>query len=118
MRGGKVVLSLPVGGYWMLADFPDEVLVGGVRFRKAVWRQPYDDVVEQYREAAARDSAHLKVFADGTWVIDHVDADNPDMGRPVEHFFNDHPLGKLLKVVAPAAVAGLLVYGLATALTD
>lgn len=95
----------PITGYWNRRDFPDVVRVAGAVFRKAVMKQPYDGVIEQYREDVAKNSRHLKVFADWTWCIDHVDEDNPDRGRPVQHFFNDHPLGAL------AALAILLVGG-------
>lgn len=93
-------------GHWNLPDFPDEVWLGDRLFRKAQWRQSYDGVLEQYREAVAQNSAHMKVYANGVWEIDHIDEDNPDMGRPVEHFFNDHPLGKFLKAAATVVVIG------------
>ena len=105
-------------GTWTLPDFPDEIWLGDRLFRKAQWRQPYDGVVEQYREAVARNSAHLKVFANGVWEIDHIDEDNPDMGRPIEHFFNDHPLGKAIKVVGIFALAFAAVGAVARALSD
>ncbi len=107
---GEMGLRTPMQGRWSPAGFPEYVFLDGVRFRKARWRQPYDGVVEQYRQDVPRMSAHLKVYADGRWEIDHVDEDNPDHGRPVEHFFNDHPVGK---VVAVVGVVGLVVGGMA-----
>jgi hypothetical protein len=94
-----IEINPPITGYWNRRDFPDVVRITGAVFRKAVMRQSYDGVVEQYREDVAKNSRHLKVLKNGTWVIDHVDLDNPDRGRPVQHFFNDHPLGPLAALV-------------------
>jgi hypothetical protein len=118
MNQNELGMGVPIIGTWPWGDCPDAVLIHDRLFRKARWQQPYAGVVEQYREAVARNSAHMKVYADGTWVIDHVDQDNPDMGRPVEHFLNDHPLGKFAKVAA--LVGGAFVVGgaLAHALSD
>ncbi|MBX3461045.1 MAG: hypothetical protein KF696_13950 [Planctomycetes bacterium] len=118
MSLGETNMSEPMRGTWTLPDFPDEIWLGDRLFRKAQWRQPYDGVVEQYREAVARNSAHMKVYANGLWVIDHVDEDNPDLGRPIEHFFNDHPLGKAIKVVGIFALAFAAVGAVASALSD
>jgi hypothetical protein len=94
-------------GWWTLPNFPERVTMNARSFRKAWWRQPYDGVVEQYREEQTRNSMHLKVYGDGRWVVDHIDEDNPDLGRPVEHFFSDHPVGKFIKVAAPVAGVAL-----------
>jgi|GEM_PF-1947220 len=118
MSLGESNLPERLSGHWPLNSFPDEVLVSGRLFRKAQWRQPYDGVVEQYREAALQNSAHMKVYGNGVWVIDHVDEDNPDLGRPIEHFFNDHPLGKAIKVVGIFALAFAAVGVVASALSD
>ena len=109
MSLGESNLSKPLSGYWSLPSFPDEILLGDRLFRKAKWRQEYEGVIEQYREAVVQDSGHMKVYANGVWEIDHVDEDNPDMGRPVEHFFNDHPVGKAIKVVGVFALAAAAV---------
>jgi len=97
-------INPPITGYWNRRDFPDVVRLDGAVFRKAVMKQPYDGVIEQYREDVTTNSRHLKVFANRTWCIDHVDEDNPDRGRPIQHFFNDHPLGALVGL-------GLLLVG-------
>lgn len=97
-------ITPPITGYWNLRHLPEVVQLDGAIFRKAVLKQSYDGVIEQYREDVVKNSRHLKVFADGTWHIDHVDDDNPDRGRPIQHFFNDHPLG-------PLVGAGLLFVG-------
>lgn len=94
----------PITGFWNIQGYPDSVCVDGSLFRKAVMQQPYDGVVAQYREDVAQNSRHMKVMSDRTWRIDHVDEDNPDRGRWLEHFFNDHPLGAL-------AALGLCVVG-------
>lgn len=83
----------PIRGYWNYSDFPDVVWLDGDAFRKAAIKQSYEGVIEQYREDVVQNSRHLKVLADWTWCIDHIDEDNPDRGRPIQHFFNDHPLG-------------------------
>jgi hypothetical protein len=95
---------------WTLPAFPERITLNGRSFRKAWWRQPYDGVVEQYREEQARNSMHLKVRNDGTWIVDHIDEDNPDLGRPIEHFFSDHPVGKFLKVAVPVGVIGTALF--------
>jgi hypothetical protein len=89
--------------------FPDRIHLGGVLFRKAVIREAKPGVIEQYREAVEDNSRHLLVRSDGTWIIDHSDDVNPDMGdlsAPLRHYVADHPS-------APYAILGLaalLVY--------
>jgi hypothetical protein len=80
----------------------------GTTFRRAGWKQDYPGVVEQYREERATESMHLKVFADGTWTVDHVDDYNPDLQLPLQHFFADYlmpvresPLSHALTNVEP-----------------
>ena len=109
MALGEAWLSQPVTGWWTLQGFPDRVRVHGRLFRRARWKQEHPGVVEQYREEVARNSMHMMVRTDGRWTIDHIDEDNPDLGREVPHFFNDHPVGKVIKGVA----AGLAVVGAA-----
>lgn len=89
-------LNPPRTGWWPYTGYPEAVRIDGRVFRKAVLKQPYDGVVEQYREDVEKDSRHLKVYGNGTWSIDHIDEDNPDKGRAAQHFFNDHPLGALV----------------------
>lgn len=89
-------LEEPLHGEWPFADYPDMVEIDGTLYVKAIRTQPYSGVVAQYREPVARDSAHLLVLEDGNWIVDHIDGYNPDMGRPVRHFFRDHPAGRLL----------------------
>jgi hypothetical protein len=108
-------INPPIIGYWNLRDFPDVVWFAGASFRKAVIKQGYDGVVEQYREDVEKNSRHLKVRADGTWCIDHVDEDNPDRGRPIQHFFNDHPLGPLAALALLVGGGVLVVRAMASA---
>jgi hypothetical protein len=92
--------------------FPREIRVGDALFRKAVIRESKPGVIEQYREAIEENSRHLLVKSDWTWLIDHSDDVNPDMGgstAPIRHFFADHPLAPF---VALGAV-GLLVFAAA-----
>lgn len=94
------------------AWFPDDLNVEGRTFRRARWRQPYAGVIEQYREAVPRNSGHLKVFADGRWVVDHADQYNPDMGYPIQHLLYDHPAGQTALALLPyAGVAGAVYWG-------
>jgi hypothetical protein len=99
-------LDPPVTGFWNLNGFPEVVFIRNRRFRRALLKQDYPRVVAQYREDVERKSRHLKVYESGVWAIDHVDDDNPDRGRALPHFFNDHPLG-------PIVALGLLVGGIA-----
>lgn len=99
----------PVKGIWPFLGYPDAVRLDGHLFRRARFWQPYPGVVEQYREAVATNSCHLLVRADGTYEITHADGDNPDMGRPVEHLLNDHPIGGVIKVAAVVGGLALLI---------
>lgn len=77
-RRGSARSAAPFTGYWNRRDFPDVVRVDG--------RMVHDD---------------------WTWSIDHLDEDNPDRGRHVQHFFNDHPLGGIA-ALALLTVGGVL----------
>jgi len=70
-----------------------------------LFQQPYDGVIAQYREDIPQWSRHLKVKSDLTWEIYHVDEDNPDHGRLIEHGLNDTPTGRVVKTVAKGALA-------------
>lgn len=87
-------LEVPEYGPWPLEGFPDALELGGVFYHRAIRKQWYRGVLEQYREAVPRDSAHLLVLDDGNWIVDHLDSYNPDMGYPVRHFLKDHPIGR------------------------
>jgi hypothetical protein len=104
-------LETPLYGDWSVPSFPDEVIIDGKLFNKAIRKQPYDGVIEQYREATPRESYHLLVLEDGHWIIDHVDDYNPDLGYPVRHFLIDHPVGKVLLFTG----TGLIGMGIAAA---
>jgi len=108
MALGEAWLPQPIVGPWTATGFPQRVVAAGRIFERARWQQPYQGVVEQYREVRDRNSAHLMVHADRTWRIDHIDEDNPDRGRVIEHGLNDTTLGKVLKGVA---VGGAIVGG-------
>ena len=107
----------PHAGYWSFHGFPDEVWVTlaamRYRFKKARWKKPYEGVIEQYRQDVPQNSMHLFVLQDGRFIINHVDADNPDHGRVIEHGLNDTPLGAVVKgalaVGGAALVAGAVV---------
>ena len=76
--------------------FPSVVFLGDRTFRRSKMSERRPGVVAQYREHRSRDSMHLHVRGDGTWVIDHADDFNPDVGPyfALRHFFADHPIGR------------------------
>lgn len=96
-------------GWWDVGGFPEVIRIAGCRFRQARWQEAAEGVVAQYREDVPVNSRHLKVYANGRWMIDHIDKINPDHGKPVEHFLVDHPLGQFLAAVA--VVGGVLAVG-------
>lgn len=98
-----------ITGPWLLepGDFPEVIEIEGQAFTRAIRKQPYEGVIEQYRAAVPRDSAHLLVLEDGSYLIDHVDEYNPDMGAPLRHWVVDHPRGKAT-IVAGLGVVGLV----------
>lgn len=115
---GETWLENPIRGYWNIVDawgrlhYPDDITVNGRPYRKAGWREEKAGVIEQYREAVKVNSHHLHVLADGTWLIDHTDDVNPDMGdatAPARHFFADHPVGKGL-LLAGAVVGACALF--------
>jgi len=97
----------PIIEQWTYDGFPETIELEGTTFHRAIRKQPYEGVIEQYREMVPRQSMHLLVMGDGRWVIDHVDEYNPDMGHPVRHFLVDHPRGKSV-LVAGFGVLGVL----------
>jgi hypothetical protein len=76
-------------GKWPTVDYPQIIHVAGREFRRAGWYWPYPNVKAQYRESKAQDSMHLFVLLDGTWIIPHVDDENPDLGNPIQHLLRD-----------------------------
>lgn len=85
-------------GRWPYKNFPAIVTVGSRPFKKAMWQWPRPDVIAQYREDVERDSHHLFVMHDGTYVIDHVDESNPDKGHFLEHVLNDVMLRRVSRL--------------------
>lgn len=108
------LIEPPIQEVWTLGDhFPESIEIEGTTFMRALRAQPYEGVIAQYREGVPRNSMHLLVMNDGSWVIDHVDEYNPDMGYPIRHFIVDHPAGKSLLVagVGLVGVAGAVIAG-------
>ena len=88
-------------------EFPPRVILLGVPFQLARWKQRLPGVLAQYREACPCRSMHAKVVRDRAsgrlyWVVDHEDLYNPDQGHPLAHFFHDYEPGRIAR---PAAVA-------------
>jgi len=124
---GETRFEVPIRGIWTFRDqsgrpaYPASITYDCRPFSKARWREAKPGVVEQYREAVRWNSRHLLVMADGTWIIDHTDDVNPDIGdvtAPAHHFLVDHPVGKGLVVAAAVVGTVALVAGLAAALSD
>lgn len=122
---GEAWFESPLRGEWIRNRagqliFPNEIRVGDRMFRRAEWREEKPGgVVDQYREAVAKNSQHLYVYGNGAWVVTHTDDVNPDIGdgtAPVRHFLADHPLGKGLLLVGGAVLAGVAIVALAKAL--
>lgn len=78
----------PQRGAWPFAGLPLAVALGGRVYRRSEWAFPYPHVVAQYREDRPEHSAHLHVFDDGSWLVDHLDESNPDFA-PVAHLLDD-----------------------------
>lgn len=92
---GAEKLEPALRGKWPTVDYPKTVKLAGRVFVRAEWYWPYPNVRAQYREDAAQKSMHLFVLADGTWIVPHIDAENPDKGDPVRHMVEDvirHPV--------------------------
>ena len=105
----------PISGRWLHSAvgeaFPPRVLLLGVPFHLARWKQSLPGVLAQYREACPCRSMHAKVVRDRAsgglyWVVDHEDLFNPDQGHPVAHFFHDYEPGRIARPAA-FALAGL-----------
>ena len=79
----------PVRGDWPYRGLPEEVKLAGRVFQRAKFSLPYPGVRAQYREARARDSAHLFVLDTGRFVVPHIDDANPDRGLMLEHGLRD-----------------------------
>jgi hypothetical protein len=89
--GWRAISPVIVGRWPPSWGFPERVRIRGLVFRRARWTKPYAGVVAQYREETDHDAMHLKVRADGHYVIDHVDEANPDrgLGLALEHVRRD-----------------------------
>lgn len=104
-------LSQPLTGWWSFDSYPPEILVYGQPFRRTAWANPLlDDVVVEYRQVG-EPSAHMRVFKNGVWRIDHIDCRNPDEGSVVGHALADTSWGApaLALGVAALAVAAVIV---------
>lgn len=86
---GARALSPALRGKWPSTDLPLTITVHGRPFRKAEWAWPYPGVRAQYRETNPQGSMHLFVLEDGTWIVPHIDEENPDLGNPLTHLAKD-----------------------------
>jgi len=100
----------PITGPWSFQGFPPSVQLDGVPFNQAVWVNPIrSGVVAQYRQAVPVNAMHLLVYADGQYVIDHLDQANPDMGLLLEHASLDAPLATTVACALAGLVFGFIV---------
>lgn len=106
---GFAELAQPLRGKWTLQGYPETVTMLGRTFKRSTkWAAPYRMVVAQYREDVDRDSMHLIVNANGTWIIEHTDDANPERGLVLEHTFRDviqTPLGATLFALSVVALS-------------
>jgi hypothetical protein len=112
---GFADLAQPLRGTWTPQGFPPSVVLLGRTFKRAVWAAPRRLVVAQYREDVDRDSMHLLVRADGSWIVEHTDDANPDRGLLLEHTFRDAiqtPVGAAIFSVGVVAVSVGISYAL------
>jgi hypothetical protein len=105
---GFVELAHKLAGPWP-GGTPERVQIYGRTFvHSRRWAFPYaGGVVAQYREDVDRNSMHLKVFDDGHFEIDHVDAANPERGHVLAHAMQDVSGTKLGGVVVGLGVTAL-----------
>jgi hypothetical protein len=71
--------------------WPETLVFCGLKFKKARIRRPVRGII-QYREVVTMNSLHLKIDIRGKqpiFLIDHLDAYNPDMGHPIKHLLKD-----------------------------
>jgi hypothetical protein len=105
MTLGRIPLAMPVRAAWPHPDLPPTVHLQGRTFRQTSLALPVAGAVGHYREAVPFQSAHLVILDDGTYLIDHIDEANPDMGQAAAHAALDAPEA----LTAGLAVAGLLL---------
>lgn len=110
---GLALLPEPLRGSWTLPDFPELVTVLDRTFRRSTtWAAPTPGVVAQYREDVDRNSLHLLVHADRSWVVEHSDDANPERGLVLEHAVRD-----VLQTTGGALAFSALVLGLSAGLS-
>lgn len=113
---GFAELAEPLRGAWPLPNFPEVVQLLGRTFKRSTtWAAPLPSVVAQYREDVDRNSMHLLVHADRSWVIEHTDDANPERGLVLEHTFRDviqTPLGAVLFTLGVVGLAAGVSYAL------
>lgn len=110
---GLVRLGETIIGEWPFpGQFPELVTIENIVYRRSDnWVFPYSSIVRQYRQDTDWNSAHLMVFDDGHFEIDHIDDANPEKGHVFEHAINDvasTPLG--------ASIVAVLITGISVAI--
>lgn len=106
---GVIPIAPTLRGMWPVVGFPTKLSILGTHYVRAEWKFPRKGVIAQYREAVPTNSKHLFVLEDGTFVVPHLDEENPDLGSPAKHFLLDvmkrpdplSPLETSLRAKAP-----------------
>jgi hypothetical protein len=113
---GVIPINPPIVGRWNLDSYPSIIEYAGRRYeRQDVWAFPEPGVVAQYREMMCMNSRHMKVLADGRFVINHIDSANPACGPEyaVKHAVSDLDWKPLIQ----ASVVGAIIFLVAKALS-
>lgn len=89
---GGARLCCEESGRWTHEGHPDVVVIEGRTYHRTALAAPRAGVVAQYREPRCRDTRHLRVYTDGIWRVEHIDAHNPacSVGDAARHLVTDY----------------------------
>lgn len=88
MTALALISQEPVRGLWPVAGRPSVVNLNGRRFLRSSGITKHTGTVAHYREDVPRNSAHLYLLSDGTYLINHLDEVNP-RDDTIAHFIKD-----------------------------
>jgi hypothetical protein len=105
---GIIPITPPLTGQWPFQGFPEQVSLNGSNFVRARWAWPlYSGVHAQYRAAVPTNSMHLFVYADGSFLCDHMDEISPEYD-PIGHAVVDAPAATTAVLASLGFAAGLV----------
>jgi hypothetical protein len=110
-ESGAIPVNPPVRFVWPHRGYPPHIDFRGVTFVRSTG-MPEENVAAHYRENVRENSAHLKVYATGAAVIDHVDHENPEVG-PVNflrHLWRDTTVPQKILIGAVTVAAAVLLW--------